>query len=259
MALNDTQTPDRLFDDDPVLGAFIAYYPSNRVRLLLRAGIGYAVPVLFLQVFFAPLDTATASIILIGGYTLLALIAGWYLTHLWNREVVVYERGFSYREGSHTGLFQYHEIVRIQARTERIAYANLFTRDIYDYTLITDQDEHLRLNNVYKNIAELALRLERAITRARKPIVQARLQRGESLAFAHDLHLTRESVEYDGRKLNWDAFQGHQIEDGNLILVARDEPSWARIPLNTLDNQLLLVTLLHEHQPQPTSQTTPTA
>jgi hypothetical protein len=83
MTTDTTATP--IFEDDPILGAFVAYFPSYRLRLLIRGAIFYAIPVLLLQVIFANVDSILIPML----YALIALLVGWYVLHLWNREVIL--------------------------------------------------------------------------------------------------------------------------------------------------------------------------
>ena len=264
---NATGRTEQLFEDDPVLGQFVAYYPSNRTRLLIRAGIAYIVPVLFLQLFFANLDDATASILLIGSFTALALAVGWYITHLWNREVVIYERGFTYREGSRAVPFLFLQIVRVNLRAERIRLFGVWRRDIYEYRLVSDEDEHIRLNNIYKDIAELGLRLERAITKARRPIVNAQLARGERVLFSAEFILSGDGITVDNQHLDWRDFMDYKLEAGYIELLTwqpdedqagptQDGEVWAQVPLKSLENEMLLVELLKERRKRKRDTTT---
>lgn len=230
-------------EDDPALGKYVAHYPSNRLMLLLRGGLIYTGAVFFLQVFFAGLDDTTASIVLIGSYSVLALAIAWYILHLWNREVILYERGFTYREGSRLGQFLYVRIVSVHIRVERFAYLNLIQRDVYHCTMLSDQDERLILTNLYSNIAELATKLEAAITRARLPVVETRLTRGETVEFGTRLSMDKTGISLDDEQLAWGDFAGHRIEGKNLLLTGKSGAALA-VPIAALDNALLLLALL---------------
>jgi hypothetical protein len=249
MSENQTQPPNDdddnapAIEDDPALGKYVAHYPSNRLRLLIIGGLIYTAVVLFLQVFFAGLDDAAASIVLIGSYSLLALAIGWYVLHLWNREVILYERGFTYREGSRTGQFLYAKIISLHIRAERFAFMNLIRRDVYQCTMLTDQDERLMLNNIYSNIGELVTKLETAITRARLPVIEVRMERGETVEFGTRLSLDKNGILLDDERLAWNDFAGHRIESKNLVLNGKTGVSVA-VPVAALDNALLLLALL---------------
>ena len=85
--------------DDPVLGKVIANYPSDRVRLLMIGGGVYAAGTLLINLVFLPVDASVALPAVVTLLAVLGLGVSWYLLHHWNREVVLFERGFSYREG----------------------------------------------------------------------------------------------------------------------------------------------------------------
>lgn len=248
MSEETTGQPDNdavIIEDDPALGKYVAHYPSNRLLLLLRGGVIYAAAVLVLQILFIGVDDTSASIVLIGAYSLLALGIAWYILHLWNREVILYERGFTYREGSRLGYFYYHAIRSVRQKAGRILFLNLIRRDFYHCTLISDQDEHLYINNLYSGVAELVTRLEAAITRARLPIVETRLARGETIDFGPRLALNQTGIMLDGQNLPWTDFARHRIEGKHLVLTAKSGAAFT-MAVAELDNALLLLTLLKQ-------------
>jgi hypothetical protein len=232
-----------VIEDDEVLGRYLAHFPSNRALLLGGAAVLYIVPVALLQVLFANVDATTASIVLITAFALLALGLAWFVLHHWNREIILYERGFSYREGSRLAQFYYTRIYTFQQRAERFELLRLrFTR--YRALLITDQDEILRINNVYTQVGELLQRLEALITKARLPVVEAQLARGENIAFGQHLTLTPQGIEYQERKLAWTDYAGHKIEGKTLKLLDSSNTAWVQLPVLELDNILLLLAVL---------------
>jgi hypothetical protein len=232
-----------IIEDDPALGRYVAHYPSNRLMLLIRGGIIYAAAVGLLQLIFLTVPDNIAGIFLPVLFAGVGLGVAWYVLHLWNREVILYEHGFSYREGSRLAQFFYGKILTVRQKAERVAYFGFIKRDLYTMTLISDQDEILTLNNVYSNIAELVSKLEAAITRARLPIAQARLQRNETLDFGA-LRVSQQGIETDSGSLTWGNFAGYKLEGKNMQLAARDNPTFAAIPVKQLDNVLLLLALL---------------
>ncbi|MAU12702.1 MAG: hypothetical protein CL607_22965 [Anaerolineaceae bacterium] len=241
-----------VFDDDPILGRFVAYFPSYRLRLLIIGGLLYGIPVLVLQVLLANVEGA--SVLIIGSYAGIALLVGWYVLHLWNREVIVYENGFTYRQGSQIGYFRFVDITRIHQHAERVSYFGIFKRDVITYTLHTDQAEVLHVNAVYKDVAKLGLLLESKITAARQPIVEAQLEAGKLVEFG-SLTMTDKGLRYAEHVLAWDDFGKVAIERGALRLLDHNQVEHVSIPLAELDNLMLLVKLLRDHQP--TAESTP--
>lgn len=243
-----TSSSDRPFDDDPVLGRYLAHYVSDRRRLITQAGLAYATGVIFIQLLFADASEGLLPFVVIALFAALSLAAGWYVLHLWNREVVLYERGFTYREGSNLGVFHYAEIVSVRQQAERVRYLGFWRRDLYRYTLRSQHDETLRLDNLYQYIAELGLRLEKAISAARLPVIEQRWAAGESIDFGGGLRLRREGIELNegsgARELFWHELGGHSLQGGRLVLRSRDGSDWAAVPLDALENLLLLLNLL---------------
>ena len=241
-----------IFEDDPVLGAYVAHYVSDRRRLLLQGAALYIIPVIFLQLIFANTDGVAAALLLIALFGLLGLAVGWYVLHLWNREVVLYALGFTYREGSRLASFHYSNIVALRVRAERLAYLGFLRADRYQYTLRTNQDETISITNLYQDVQKLGPQLESFVTRARLPLLQAQLRQGQTLSF-DALSLRDEGLIHDARQLAWVDFVGYRAESSRLILASQTDPNWASIPLSELDNLLLLVELLKSYRGSPAS------
>lgn len=231
-------------DDDPAFGKYLVNYPSRRGLLLVQAAVFYIVPVVILQIVFASVDDQTASVILPVLFAALALAIMWYVLHLWNREVILYERGFTYREGSRLGRFYYHEMVTVRQSAERVVYFGIVRRAVYQCTLISQQDEILKLTNVYHNIADLAKRIEAIIARVRQPIVEELLQRGETVEFGAKLHLHRDYAAAEEKQLAWEQFTDYHIEGKNLLLRAQAATNSIAVPMAEIDNLVLLLRLL---------------
>jgi hypothetical protein len=245
---------DAILLDDPVLGRFIANYPADRGRLLLTGGAVLAVVWFVVTVALWQVEAETAFIITVVILGIAALGVGWYITHFWNREVILYEGGFSYREGSHTAFVRHHEIRSIRQRGERVAYfGGLLRRTRYQLTITTEYDEIITLTTLYRRLDELAQRLEAATIRVRKPEIERRLDAGERLAFADSLQLSAGGLHHNGRELPWGDFGGYRVTDGRLVILARSgdqTAGWHSVALGEVDNLRLLVELLREAQPQ---------
>ncbi len=233
-----------MLEDDPVLGKFIASYPASRSRLLLQGAAAYAAAALVIQVAFASLDDETASRIVISALAVLAIAIGWYVSHLWNREVVFYERGFSYREGSHTAFIKYVDVVSLRQRAEKMRYFGVVRYTIYRFTVRTVMDEIVVFNNIYHRVGELGARLEAAVQLARRPEIDRALEAGERAAFGDTLFLSAEGLHEGGRDLPWSKFAGYKIQNRRLILSAHGDETWYSVPLTEVDNITLLLDLL---------------
>ena len=229
-----------MLESDPVLGRVLALHPSNRARLLIPALLIVGVVSFVLNALLV--DSAPLLVML--GTALVALVVGWRALHLWNREVILYERGFTYREGSRTVQFAYSEIVALRQRAERLGYfGGLFKRTIYEYKLTTTAGEHLVLNNLYSSIDRLGEQMEERVNAALRPQIEARWSKGERVPFADDLMVTADGLQQGERRLAWGQCAGYAVEDGALLLLEKTEAksTWLRLPLDSVDNIALLV------------------
>ncbi|MBC7813924.1 MAG: hypothetical protein H7175_22405 [Burkholderiales bacterium] len=235
--------------DDPVLGAVIANYPSDRGRPLILGGVVCAAAAVILNFTVAAIPDWWGPLLTVIIMAAIVLVVGWYLAHIWNREVILYQRGFSYREGATTVFFLYKEVITIRQRAEQLAYfGGLFRRVAYQITIKTVRDEQLVLTNVYKRIAELGARLEDKINETLRPDALRKLAQGGSVIFADGLWLDGEGLHSDGRVLSWAEFGGYRIHNRQLHFTKRGDEAWAALPLSDIDNITLLLDILRSQQ-----------
>lgn len=234
-----------VIEDDPVLGAFVAHFPSNRARLLLLGGGGLVVTWFVVTVALWQVEAVLASTLTVGILSVATLAAGWYIAHLWNREVILYARGFSYREGSNLAFIKYNDVTSLRQNAERIAYfGGLVRRVVYRAVIKTAQDETIILNNVYNRVEELSARLEQAITSALKPGAEQALNAGQRVAFGESLALSADGLHNGARGLPWTDLDSWGIQRGRLIFHSKSGGEWYTIPIGEVDNIRLLLDLL---------------
>jgi hypothetical protein len=234
-------------EQDILFGRELGFYPIDRARLLLPAGVIVLLVGVVLNFTIAEVDPWGPAV------TTLVTAAvtfgvGWWVLHQWNREVTLYENGFTYREGSKTVFFTYGEIVSFRLRAERLRYfGGLFRRTVHRFTLLTNKDERIVLTGLYRRIAELGDRLEAAVVAAQRPIAAERLARGERLHFSEALTMSAVGLHEGGRDLPWSALTGWKVERGALLLL-EGERDWLRLPLPEVDNLALLIGLMKERR-----------
>jgi hypothetical protein len=184
---------------------------------------------------------------------LLALVVGWFILHYWNREVILYERGFSYREGSYQAYFKYDDIRSVHLTAENIGYlGGLIRRRVRRFTVTTIHDETLVLTTVYRGIDALIDRLELLASVPLRERLNARLAAGEAVTFGAALSVTSGGVALEGRALAWGDYAGYAIGAGALTLRAQQSPegeAWGHVPLEGLENVRVLVELLKRKSP----------
>lgn len=237
--------------DDPVLGKVIANYPSDRIRLLMIGGGVYAAGTLLINLVFLPVDAAVALPAVVTLLAVLALGVSWYLLHHWNREVVLFERGFSYREGSNTAYMAYADVRAVHLDARRIRYAGgLITRTVKRFTLKTIHDELIVIRSVYRRMDELIARMEAAVNVALRPRIKTQFDLGGDAAFGAPVVLSAVGLTVDGQALAWADYGGHSIGGGRLTFKHKDGQPFAAVPLESLENETLLIELLNQHKPK---------
>jgi hypothetical protein len=238
---------EALIRDDDLLGRYISHHPVNRLRLVSQAGLAYFIATTILQLLFVELDDDTASILLIFFFAAIALGLGWYVMHLWNREVVIYEKGFNFREGSTIADFQYDEVESFRQKAERLRYfGGLFRRNVYTFTIRTFRGEVLKLTNLYTDIEKLGNNMEVGINSVLEDRLRLSLVQGESVSFGESFEINNVGITADTQILLWDDFDSFGTKQGLLTLSSKTEESWYQILLEDVDNLSLLVKILRE-------------
>lgn len=237
----------QVIDPDPLLGEALANYPSDRLRPLLIAGAIGAPVALALGLTTAQVLEWWGPVLTVILMASVALALGWYVLHYWNREIILYERGFSYREGSKTVFFLYAEIASIRLRAEQLAYfGGLLRRRIYRFTVTTREDERFTISEVYRRADELGTRLTERINHTLQSEIARRLAAGEMIKFGDTLTLSSVGLHESGRVLPWDEYGGQRIGGRKLTLYDGSGAVWYALPLSEVDNVTLLLDMLRE-------------
>lgn len=239
-----------MLDADPVLGKVIANYPSDRARLLLPAAIISGVVAVILNFTLATIPNWWGPVLTTIIMAAVVLALGWRALHFWNREVVLYEKGFSYREGARIVQFLYHEVVSIRQRGQQLAYfGGLIRRSTLQFTLTALRGETMHLDSLYKRVDVLGAQIEAKVYPILEPYLTERMAAGEKIPFSASLRVSSSGLHERGRDLAWEQFGGYQVGGGHLRLLALpDKSEWLSLLLPEVDNLPLLVKLLKRRQ-----------
>ncbi len=252
-------TGEERIEPHPTLGEPLDNFPSRRLPPLLTAGLSLVGLSLLFNIATYTVDTSAYAPVIVAVYALLTLVAGWWVLGHWNREVILYERGLTYREGSKDIPFRYEEFSAVRLRAEQLAYfGGFYRRTVYRITLTTFAGDTIVLNNIYNRVDQLSDELTRRVTDLRRPQIRASLDMGDPVTFTPDLSLTElgltvkadalEGHDADAH-LPWDAYGGYNIAARQLRLYTVDGALWFSLPLYEVDNLLLLLEHLREQQP----------
>lgn len=232
---------------DPILGEAIANFPSDRGRALLIAGVIGGAAAVFLNFTFAAIPEWWGPALTIVLMASIGLALGWYVLHLWNREIILYERGFSYREGSKIVHFFYHELRGVRLRAERRSYfGGRIHRNVYRFTVTTNQNETFVITNVYRRAAELGTKLTENLNRVLQPTIAPKLERGESIPFGDTLKVSAAGLQAGERQLAWENYGKYRIGGRQLAILDKSGEVWFSAPLYEVENITLLLDVLRQ-------------
>jgi hypothetical protein len=240
-----TLASERAIDDDPVLGRYVIHFTSHRLRLLLQAGAIYAVSALIITLATFNLEGTLVDVIVPLIYALIAMPLIWTVAHLWNREVIVFERGFTYRQGSVVAAFPFLMIARVDVQIETLRLFGLLPYERVLGQLQSEQGDQIHINWVFKDGRKLLDLLERGVLRDRLPLLQTQLAHGQEVSFGA-LTLTPDGLrDQDGRTLPWSEFTRARVERDSIVIISGSDV-WGRFADADLHSEALLVLLLKE-------------
>ncbi|MFN8527564.1 MAG: DUF6585 family protein [Anaerolineae bacterium] len=231
-------------------GEPIGTYPADRLRPLIAS---YAVVIsggLLVSATVGSLPYDWSPIVAMLIMAAITVFLAWWVLHRWNNEILLYERGFTYHEGSRFVDFSYDEIDSLRLRAEKIAYfGGLYRRNVYRITVTTIRGEQFAITNFYHRTAALGANLQERVFRALRPLMAQRLANGDAVRFGDTLRLSERGLHESGRDLGWDQFGGYRVGGRKLALLDRGGAVWFVQPLWEYDNLPLLIDLLKAHGP----------
>lgn len=246
----DPSMTESLFAPHPAYGRYVSHHPSRRIMLLVRGGIIYALAIVVLQALFWNVPDNIAAIFLPMLFAGIAAAIFWYILHLWNREVVLYEHGFTYREGSRTGQFFYADITQIRQNIEQVRLFGIIPQMVYDYKMTSKHDESLTITYIYSDTQKLLNRLDKFITRDRLPMVRMNINDGKPEWFGDAFKLSKEGIEHDGMDVFWHEITGIRSRDAHLIIQTKTDEQWARVPVPEIDNVVMMIAIVKALAPE---------
>lgn len=253
-------TGEEAIEPHPTLGEAQDNFPSRRMVVLVR---GWSVLIglsLLVNIGVWNVEADWLGPLLVGIFGTLATVIGWWVLDHWNREVILYERGFTYREGSKNIPFRYSEIAKIRLRAETLStFGGLLRFVIYDIRLVSGAGDVIRLNNLYRRAGVMGDKLMSAVYTSLRPALEIQLDNGEAVPFSDALRVRSDGLVVDASALedvaedaylSWGDFGGYRVQQRQLQLLTRAGALWVAFPLHEVDNLLLLLELLRTHAPQ---------
>ena len=239
----------RALEADPVLGAPLRNYVSDRLRLLVAGGLVVLGVGLFLNFTIGTIQEGWGPLLTVLLTAAVVLGTGWAVLHWWNREIILYQRGFSVQEGARVVPVLYSEVAQVRLRAERVSYLGVVRHDRYCCTLTTIYDEQIVVDWQYRHATDCGTRLNALVDAALRPQLEARWAAGGCVPFGDSLALSAEGVVCEGQTLPWSNYRGYRVAGGRLVILDAADTAWASPPLGSLFNLTLLLAVLKEQRP----------
>ena len=162
-----------------------------------------------------------------------------------SRVVHVHEHGIIQHRGKKTEQMLWDEVATLLADRLTLTQAGgLITHEIATFKLKTDTGKKLTLDHLLADISSLGEHVEAQVTRSLLPKVQARLAKGESVAFS-PLIVTSQGLARGKHTLPWGRLAGAEVTQGEVRIFGHGEPSaWTRVRYGSLTNAQTLLSLL---------------
>lgn len=252
-------TGEERIAEHPQLGKPLDNFPSRRLKIMVTAwSILISISVL-INVGTWNIQADWLGLVIVPFTGILALGLGWWVLGWWNREVILYEHGFTYREGSQDVPFIYAEVRAILLRAEELAFfGGLLRQIVYEVTVITRANDQMRVTLWhYRRADDFGSQLMAQVYPLLRARIQATLQQGESVSFGGGLSLTQAGLYVsqsvlqgatEDAHLAWADYGGLSVKNRQLQLLNHERRVWFALPLQEIENLLLLRELLKQYQ-----------
>ena len=260
--MDDPQIP-AVFNTASGLGGLLGYYPvrkANRwgnlvVCLILLAG---AVLVFLYGIYSSFLayqlhgpavigDKITAPVLIAVLLSGLGLLAGWGAYVNWRKGVVVYERGFAYRDRTGLQTWRWDDILTMTSAITRHYHNGIYTGTTHIYTLLNRQNQKLKLVDSIGKVEDLAKTIDTNIFPLLYPRAVDQYNAGEMLAFG-PLAISKQGITIGEKTYPWGAVKEVSIHHG-ILKVTKKEGGWfsgARAAASVIPNLRVLLAIIQQ-------------
>jgi len=260
--MGDPQIPE-MFNSALGLGASVGYYP---VRKVTRWGdlvaclvlLGGAVLVFIYGIYITYLayqlhgpamidDKMTAPALIAFLLIVVGLLAGWGAYVNWKKGVVVYERGFVYRDRKGLQTWRWEDILTMTSAITRHYYNGIYTGTTHIYTLLNRQNQKLKLADSILKVENLANAIDTNIFPLLYPRAADMYNAGEALAFG-PVAISKQGIAIGKRTYPWTDVKEVSIRRGTLK-VSKKEGGWfsgAGAAASAIPNLRVLLAIVHQ-------------
>lgn len=192
-------------------------------------------------------DKLIGPLVLAGILFLIGLATGWSAYSNWNKSVMIYERGFAYRDRKGVQAWQWISVVSILTAITRHYYNGVYTGTTHVYTLFNNQNEKLVLNDYFKKVEDIAKIIEQGIY----PILYERATQsynsGQMLTFG-PVAINKGGIVIGKKTYPWTDVKQVSIQNG-YVKVSKKDGGWfsgASASAAAIPNLRILLSIIHQ-------------
>lgn len=234
--MNNPELPEA-FTSVVGLGAPKVYYKGgNRVlslvlAVLLLGGAALLVLVAAYQAYtwssYGPAmvtSKLTGPLAFAGILFLLGAWAGWSAYSNWNKGVMIYDRGFAYRDRKGIQMWQWINVSSITAAITRHYTNGIYTGTTHVYTLFNNQNEKVVINDSFKKVEELAGFIEDNIYPTLYERASQAYNSGQTLTFG-PVAINKGGIMIGKKTYPWADVKQVSINNG-FVKVSKKDGGW---------------------------------
>jgi hypothetical protein len=177
----------------------------------------------------------------------LGLLAGWNAFVNWNKGIVVFERGFAYRDRKGFQIWQWEEIVSLTSAITRHYTNGIYTGTTHRYTLFNCQNVRLVLTDSFSKVEQLAQEIDENIFPILYGSAASQFNTGQALVFG-PVVISKAGIVIGRKTYPWTDVREVSIQRG-ILKVSRKEGGWfrgARTAAALIPNLSVLLAIIHQ-------------
>jgi hypothetical protein len=183
-----------------------------------------------------------ASILLMAGS-----LAGWNTYNLWNKGVMVFETGFTWRDRKGIQVWRWEELVSITSAITRHYTIGIYTGTTRVYTLYLRRHQCLRLSDCFSRVEQLAQELDRNTFPLLYGSSAECYNAGQTVTFG-PLAINTEGMVIGKTAYPWTQVKEVSIHHGFLKIFGKEAGGFggANVPVATIPNVRVLLAIIHQ-------------
>jgi hypothetical protein len=192
-------------------------------------------------------DKLTAPLIIAIILFLLGLVVAWSAYNNRAKGVLVYERGFAYRDRKGVQAWRWEDMVSLTSAVIRHYTNGIYTGTTHAYTLYNRQNVRLVLNDVFAKVEELAKVVEQNIFPLLYAQVSAQYNGGQTVVFG-PVSISKTGIQIFKKTYPWAEVKEVSIQKG-ILRVSKKDGGWfsgASASVSGIPNLRVLLSIIDQ-------------